>query len=319
MVGDGADFLVADEGPVDTRDLLAAGHVEHVALTQQLFGALLAEDGAGIDLGRDREADAGRQIGLDDAGDDVDRGALGRHDEVDARRACLLGEALDQEFDLLACGHHQVGELVDDHHDLRQSLEVELLLLVERMARIGVVAGLDAAAEALALGFRDLYLLVERRKAAHAHRRHHSIALLHLLDRPFERADRLGGLGHHRREQVGDAVIDAEFEHLGIDHDHPALLGIEPIEQRRDHAVEAHRLARAGGAGDEQMGHRCEIGDHRIAEDVLAEHDGKLSGAVLERLTGDQLGQQHRFPFGVGQLDPDYRARRDGGDARRER
>ncbi len=47
----------------------------------------------------------------------------------------LLREALDQEFDFLAGGHHQVGQLVDDHHDLRQRLIIELFFLVDRLAR----------------------------------------------------------------------------------------------------------------------------------------------------------------------------------------
>src|ERR1700759_3106949 len=50
MLGDRADFLVTDERSVDADDLLAAGHVEHVALPQQLLGALLAEDRAAVDL-----------------------------------------------------------------------------------------------------------------------------------------------------------------------------------------------------------------------------------------------------------------------------
>jgi hypothetical protein len=153
MVGDQPHFVVADEGAVDAQDLLAAGHVEHVALAQQLLGALLAKDGAAVDLAGDLEADAGRQVGLDDAGDDVDRRPLRRHDQVDAGRARLLRQALDQEFDLLAGGHHQVGELVDHHHDLRQDLVVELLGLVDRLAAVGVIAGLHLAPE---LGARAL-------------------------------------------------------------------------------------------------------------------------------------------------------------------
>jgi hypothetical protein len=35
---------------VDALDAAAAGHVEHVALAQQLLGALLAQDGAAVDL-----------------------------------------------------------------------------------------------------------------------------------------------------------------------------------------------------------------------------------------------------------------------------
>ena len=41
-------------------------------------------------------------VGLDDAGDDIDRRALGGHDQMDAGRATLLAEPLDQNFDFLA-------------------------------------------------------------------------------------------------------------------------------------------------------------------------------------------------------------------------
>jgi hypothetical protein len=171
---------------------------------------------------------------------------------VDAGRARLLRQPLDQELDFLAGGHHQVGKLVHHHYDLRQRLVLQLLHLVLRLAALGIVAGLDPPSERLPLRLRLAHLRVERGELAHADRRHHPVALLHLLDRPFERADRLGGLGHDGREQMRDVVVDAELEHLGIDHDHPALLGRQPVEQRQDHAVEAHRLAGAGGAGDQQ-------------------------------------------------------------------
>ncbi len=95
--------------------LLAARHVEHVALAEQLLGALLAQDGAGIDLAGDGEGDARRQVCLDDAGDDVDRRALRRHDQVDAGGARLLRQALDEELHLLARRHHQIGQLVHHH------------------------------------------------------------------------------------------------------------------------------------------------------------------------------------------------------------
>ena len=44
-------------------------------------------------------ADAGWEVGLDGAGDDVHRGALGRHDHVDAGGAGHLGEALHRGLD----------------------------------------------------------------------------------------------------------------------------------------------------------------------------------------------------------------------------
>ena len=74
-------------------------------------------------LRRDLEGDARRDVGLDQAGDHVDRRALRGQDQVDAGGARLLRQARDQLLDLLADHHHQVGELVDDHHDQRQGLE----------------------------------------------------------------------------------------------------------------------------------------------------------------------------------------------------
>ena len=148
------DLGVGDEGPVHAGDAAAARHVQHVALAEQLLGALLAEDGAAVDLAGHLEGDAGREIRLDRAGDDVDRGALRRHDEVDAGGARHLGEALDRAFDVLAGDHHQVGHLVDDDDDVGQRLERHLLLLVDGLAGLAVEAGLDGAGDRLALGAR---------------------------------------------------------------------------------------------------------------------------------------------------------------------
>ena len=110
-------------------------HVQHVALAEQLLGALFAENGAAVDLRGDLEGDAGREVGLDRAGDDVDRGALGGHDQMDAGRARHLGEALDRAFDVLAGDHHQVGHLVDDDDDIGHRRQVHRLALLDRRRR----------------------------------------------------------------------------------------------------------------------------------------------------------------------------------------
>ena len=151
MGDDLLDFVVRDERTVDALDASAAGHVEHVAHAEQLFGALLAEDGAAVDLRRDLEGDAGREVGLDRAGDDVDRRTLRRHDEVDAGGARHLRQTLHGAFDVLAGDHHQVGHLVDDDDDVGHRLEVEVLGLVDRLAGLAVEAGLHGARDRLAL------------------------------------------------------------------------------------------------------------------------------------------------------------------------
>src|SRR5476649_2253733 len=43
------DFAVRYERPVHARDLAAAGHIEHVALAQQLLAALFSKNGAAVD------------------------------------------------------------------------------------------------------------------------------------------------------------------------------------------------------------------------------------------------------------------------------
>ena len=300
-------------------DLLAAGHVEHVALAEQLLRALFAQDGARIDLAGDVEADAGRQVGLDHAGDDVDRRTLRRHDQVDARRTRLLCEPLDEEFDLLARRHHQVGQLVDDHHDLRHRFIIELLFLVLRLAADRIPAGLDLFAQRQALGLGDAHLVVEIDEAADLELAHHPIALLHLLHRPFQCAHRLGGLGHHGGEKVRNVVIDRQFEHLGIDHDHAQRFRRHPVKQRKDHRVEADRLARSGGARDQQVRHRREVGDHRIARDVLAQDDRQLAAILGKMARSDHLVQHDRVAMLVGQLDAQLLAAWDRCDARRAR
>ena len=150
MPHDALDLVVGDERSVHAADAAAAGHVEHVALAEQLFGALLAEDGAAVDLRGDLEGDAGREIRLDRAGDDVDRGTLRRHDHVDAGGARHLRQALHRAFDVLAGDHHQVGHLVDDDDDIGQRLEIELLVLVDRLAGFAVEAGLHGARQRFA-------------------------------------------------------------------------------------------------------------------------------------------------------------------------
>ena len=120
---DGLDFVVGDEGSLRTYEAGGAwGREEHVAAANEGIGTLGVEDGAGVDLRGDLEGDARGKVGLDDAGDDVHRRALGGDDEVDAGGAGELGEARDGGFDFRGRDHHEVGEFVDDRDDVGQAL-----------------------------------------------------------------------------------------------------------------------------------------------------------------------------------------------------
>ena len=124
MLHDLVHLVVGDERAVHAlREAGARRQVQHVALAEQRLRAHLVEDGARIDVRRNLERDARRDVRLDEAGDHVDRRALRREDQVDARGARLLREPRDQLLDLLADHHHQVGELVDHDDDERHLVQ----------------------------------------------------------------------------------------------------------------------------------------------------------------------------------------------------
>ena len=238
---------------------------------------------------------------------------------MDAGGARHLREALHRALDVLAGDHHQVGHLVDDDDDEGKRLELELLLLVDRLAGFLVVAGVDGAGDRLALrlGFGDAH--VEAVDVAHADLRHLLVALFHLAHRPLQRDDGLARVGDDRREQMRNAVIDGELEHLGIDHDQPALVRREPVEQAENHGVDRDRLAGAGGAGDQQVRHAREIDNDRLAADGLAEAERQLRLRL-----GVFVGRQHfaevdLLALVVRQLDADGVAAGHHRDARRQR
>ena len=107
---DAGDFLFRDKGGVHADQARGAWRQEeHVAAAEQRLGAVRVEDGARVGLGGQAEAHAGRHVGLDEAGDHVDRRPLRREDEVDADRARHLREAGDGFFDVRLIKHHQVG------------------------------------------------------------------------------------------------------------------------------------------------------------------------------------------------------------------
>ena len=133
----------------------AGGEEEHVALAEQEFGALGVEDGAGVHAGPHPEGDAGGEVGLDEAGDDIHGRALGGEDEVHADGTGHLGEAGDGFLDVVGIHDHEVGELVYDDDDVagrgrfssvsaREVVEEAGGLVLEEAVELGDVA--DAAA-----------------------------------------------------------------------------------------------------------------------------------------------------------------------------
>ena len=98
---DRVDLGLRDPGTLDA-DRLARAHrqEQRVTLTDELLGARLVQDDPGVGQRRRRERHPRRHVGLDQTGHDVDRGPLGREDQVDPGRPGELGDPDDGLLDV---------------------------------------------------------------------------------------------------------------------------------------------------------------------------------------------------------------------------
>src|SRR5689334_21688401 len=309
------DFAVGHEGAMDSANAPAGHHVEHVALAEQLLGALFTQNGPAVDLARHLEGDARREVRFDRAGDDVDGRTLRRGDEMDAGRARHLRQTLHRTFDFFAADHHQIGNLVDDDHDERHEVEPEQFASVDWLTGFAIKTRLDRAFELLALFLGAPNAVVEGFDAAYAELRHLAVTLFHLAHRPFERHDRLARIGNDGRKQMRNTVIDRQFQHLGIDHDQAALVWRHPIQQRQDHCVQSDGLSRSGRACDQKVRHLGKISHHRFAADGLAERKRQRRARLVIFAAGQHLAQINRLAYLIGKLDADDVSSWNYGDA----
>ncbi len=248
VLGDRVDLLVVDVGALDAHgERVPRRGEEHVALAEELLGAHGVDDDPGVELVGHHEGDAGRDVGLDEAGDHVDGGPLRGEHHVDAHGARHGGEPRQGGLQLLARGGHEVGELVDDDDDVGQALDPLLLRL-----------------------------LVEGADVAHAQGVQERVAPLHLRDAVLQRLEGLLRVRDHGGEQVGAAVVELQLDDLRIDEEKPHLVGAPPEEDGADDRVDQNALARVGGPADEQVRRLHEVDDLRLPEDVLAEGEGDL-------------------------------------------
>ena len=183
------------------RDARAARQKQHIAMPQQVFSAHLIQDRPGIHLGGDLKGDAARHIGLDQAGNHIHRRPLGREDQMHPGRPRLLRQARDQFLGLLADRHHHVGQFINNDHDTRQLFEITRRVFLAD-GRIGRVGNGPPVAQ------RGADLLVIAAYISDAQQRHQFITPFHLGHAPAQRVGGLFHIGHHRRQQIRDPLID---------------------------------------------------------------------------------------------------------------
>ena len=131
----------------------ARRQVQHVAPAQQRFRAVGVQNGARIHLAGHAKGNARREVGLDQAGDDVHRWPLRRQNQVNAHGARHLRQARDGFLDVVRIHHHQIGQLIDHDDDLGQRLVLLLLDILEQRERLalgeGAIVLVDVAHAAL--------------------------------------------------------------------------------------------------------------------------------------------------------------------------
>ena len=134
-----------------------------------------------------------------------------------------------------------------------------------------------------------------------------AVAFEHFNDRPLQRAGRLLRVGDDGDIQVGYAVIYAQLDHLGVDHDEPDLVRTRLVKKAQDEGVHAHGFARSGGTGDEHVRELRYVADDTIAADVLAESEAelRLCGGELGRL--EDIAEVDGADYFIGDLDADSR------------
>ena len=273
-VDDALHLVVGDEAALYARRLARAlRRIEHIAAAKQLFRAARVKNGAAVDLAGYRKRDAAGDVRLDDAGDHVDRRALGRDDQMDTRRARQLRQAADGLFHLARGDHHQVCQLVDDDDDLAHLLFV----LAD-----GVVVALDVA---------------------HAHRLKALVAVLHLNDRPAERRGGLFRVGDDRHQQVRNAVVNGKLDDLRVDENELDLVGVCAVDDGVDDRVDAHGLTGTRRARDEHMRHLRHVGDDRRAGNALAQRHRGRGLLALHLRALQHVAQGDRLDLVVGDLD----------------
>ena len=211
---------------------------------------------------------------------------------MDAGSTGLLRQPRNQLLDLLADDHHQVGEFVDHDDDVRQWIERRHCAFVlahgkqSRDQRIGHrLAGLLCVA----------HLAVETTQVPDTQFLHQLVTPLHLGDAPAKRIGRLLHVGHDRRQQVRDALVDRQLEHLRIDHDQAHLLSRALVKQRQHHGVDRDRLAGTGGPRDQQVRHPREVHDDRRATDILAERECERRSELVIGTRADDLAERDQF------------------------
>ena len=136
--------------------------------------------------------------------------------------------------------------------------------------------------------------------------RHCPVAAHHFGDCPLQAARGLLGICHDRDQQMGNAVINAQFHHFGVHHDEFHIIGTGFVQQADDDGIHADGLAGTGGTGNQHMGQLSNIADDGITADVLTHSKGRFGLGFGEFSRVNDFPQRNSGDCPVGDFNPHY-------------
>src|SRR5690606_12562848 len=296
IVDDAVDLVDADEGTLKANDP-APHHVEEVAITDQAFRAILVQNRARVDLRCDLIGDPRREIGFDQSGDHIHGRTLRGQDEVNPDGAGHLCEPCDRPFDLLTGRHHQVGQLIHDHDDIGK---VDEAILRAQLLLLYLLVVLFDAADSC-FGEEIIPDL------------HFSLAALQHAEGFIKvRDDGVAAVLRHRNEVICDGLVLLQFDLFWIDHHELQIGRMARVQEPGDKRIQPDRLARASGAGNQQVRELGEVLHEDLPLDGLADGDGQLHFRIAEARRTNYIPNLNQLPVTVGDLHADRRLPRDG-------
>ena len=165
-------------------------------------------------------------------------------------------------FHLFASRHHHVCNFVRHNHDERQ---------VEWDA-LSFFVGLRLKA-IHQFFFTELVVAHDMTDARFGQQR---VPLFHFFHCPCQNRFGLPHVSNHRMHEVWQSPVTTQFDHLGVDHQHPNFVRTSRHEHGSDDGIQANAFTGSGSAGDQQVRHGGKVNHERIAGNVFAEEDRDL-------------------------------------------
>ena len=258
MVTDTVDFLIGKKGSLPSDQ--GAGtrpQKQHIAVAQQFVSPIFIQYYTTIRLACDLKTQTCRQVTFDQTGDDINRRFLSCEDQVDPHCATFLCQSNDVLLNIFACRHHQVCHFIRDNHDEWQFFRY----ISGRVGLIDLQTPHDLISPQI----------IETVDMTNTHFGKQRVPLFHFFDGPRQNRFRLLHVGDHWMHQVGQTPVATQFDHFGVDHQHPHLIRPAAHQHRCDDGIETNALTGTCPTRNQQVGHLRQVNHHGISRNILAQ------------------------------------------------